>query len=169
MTSPTRTTAVVLILLSAALAAQVKRPAVQSLAALPRYVGTYPCTNGVIVSPVMQEALKRALGPDFAAYQKHVALASCGPVEVEGQYYVIDESQMGVGGHTSLIFVKLPEETVHVFWLKSLLAERNCAIYGPRPVPKEVMASILRRMNEGWGRVARFTARGDKVDIVIKK
>ncbi len=169
MTLPVRTTAAVLVILSAVLTAQVKRAPVQSLAALPRYVGTYPCANGVIIAPVVQEALKRALGADFTAYQKHIGLASCGPVEREGQFIVMDESRMGVAGHTSYIFVRLPDEAVYVFWLKSLLTERNYQVYGPRPVPKEVMDSIVRRMNEGWGRAAQFTARGDKLDIVIKK
>ena len=161
--------AIALVLLSAALAAQVKRPAVQSLAALPRYVGTYPCTNGVIVSPVMQEALKRTLGADFAAYQKHIGLASCGPVESEGQFIVIDESQMGVGGYTSYIYVRLPDQTVYVFWLKSLVSEKRYQIYGPRPLPPEVMSSIVRRMNEGWGRAAKITARGELLDIAVGK
>ena len=164
-----RTTGFLLVLFSAVAAAQVKRPAVQSLAALPRYVGTYPCTNGVLVAPVLQLALERALGQDFAAYQKHLALASCGPVESEGAFIVMVESQSGVAGQTSMIFVRMPEQVVHVFWLKSLVPAQAYQVYGPRPVPAEVMASIVRHMNDGWGRVAQFTARGDRLDIVVKK
>lgn len=44
-----------------------------------------------------------------------------------------------------------------------------CEIYGQRPVPAEVLSSIVGRLNEGWGKVATFSARGGKVDIEIKK
>jgi hypothetical protein len=161
--------ALLLLLLPDTLAAQAPRLGVRSLASLPRYVGTYPCTNGIIVSPTVQNALRRVMGQDYAAYQRHLGLASCGPIEREGDYIVMDESRTGVAGHTSYIFVRLPEETVHVFWLKSLVTEKAYQIYGPRPVPAEVMSSIVRRLNEGWGKVATFSARGEKLDIAIKK
>lgn len=90
-------------------------------------------------------------------------------MERDGTLIVIDESKMGVAGHTSFIFVRQPDEAVYVFWLKSLLTEKNYQIYGPRPVPGEVMASIVQRLNEGWGRAAQFSARGEKLEIVIKK
>lgn len=165
----TGTAAVLLLFVSVAPGAQVQHLGVQSLASLPRYVGTYPCTNGIIVAPVLQNAIRRVMGQDYAAYQAHLGLASCGPIEREGPFIVMDESRIGVAGYTSYIFVRLPEETVHVFWLKSLVTEKAYQIYGPRPVPAEVMSSIVRRLNEGWGKAATFSASGEKLAIEIKK
>ncbi len=35
-------------------------------------------------------------------------------MEREGPFIVMDESRMGVAGHTSYIFARLPDETVSV-------------------------------------------------------
>ncbi len=163
------TAAMFSLLAPAALGAQGQRLGVRALGSLPRYVGTYPCTNGIIVSPALQNALARTLGKDFAAYQKHLGLSSCGPIEREGQYIVMDESRMGVGGYSSLIYVRLPDEAMYVFWLDSLVTDKVYRIYGPRPIPPDVMSSIVRHMNDGWGQVATFSASGEKLSIVLKK
>jgi hypothetical protein len=79
----------------------------------------------------------------------------------------MDVSQLHVGGYSSLIFVRLTDGMLFVFWLKSQVGEKQWQFYGPRPIPETVTKTVEAEMNKEWGHVAKFTARGEELDIEL--
>lgn len=136
---------------------------------LVHYVGTYPCSNGLLKDQVLLKELKSVLGPDYAAYRAHMGVSGCGAIERRDGYLLMDVSQLHVGGYSSLIFVRLNDGVLYLFWLKAAVPEKRWHIYGPRPVPKLVMRGIEADMNERWGHVARFRVRGEVLEIDLRK
>ena len=134
---------------------------------LVRYVGTYPCSNGLVEDQVFLKALKTVLGPDYAAYREHMGFSGCGAIERRDSLLVMDVSQLHVGGYSSLIFVRPSDGTLFLFWLKASVSEKQWQIYGLRPVPKMVLEGIEASMNESWGHVARFRFLGETLEIEL--
>jgi len=146
------------LLCGAPLSAQAAHPAppLRTLTDLARYVGSYPCQNGLLRSPVLLDALKKTLQQDYEAYREHMAESGCGPIERRGPYIFLDVSQLHVGGYGSMILVRQADEKTFVYWLKSTVAERDVGIYGSRPVPTDALDLFAKEGNVGWGHVACF-------------
>ena len=141
----------------------------KSLSQLDAYVGTFPCSNGLLEAPALRHPVMMVVGADSSDYAEHLRLSGCGEVERDGQLLVMDVSQLHVGGYASLIFVRPREGAIWVFWLNEMVAiNAPSRVYGARPVPTEVLAGVERRMNEGWGHVAHFRADGDSMIIERK-
>lgn len=88
---------------------------------LVKYVGTYPCSNGLLRQPVLLSALRRILGNDYPAYRKHMKVSGCGAIEKRDELLLLDVSQLHVGGYTSMIFVRATDGAAFPF-----LAEIDC-------------------------------------------
>jgi hypothetical protein len=157
--------------LSGAVQAETKRsrPRLTSTLDLEQWVGTYPCSNGLLKHPVLLDALKNVLGRDYRAYRKHMQLSGCGAMERRDGFLLMDVSQLHVGGYSSLIFVRLTDGMLFVFWLKSTVAEKQWQFYGPRPIPETVTQTVETEMNKEWGHVARFKVRGAELDIELRQ
>lgn len=139
-----------------------------SIRDLVRYVGTYPCSNGLLETRALLKALRSVLGPDYVAYRDHLSLSGCGAIERRDGFLLMDVSQLHVGGYSSLLFVNPSDGALYLFWLNASVAEKQWRIYGPRPVPEAVMQAIEADMNESWGHVARFRARGETLEIELR-
>ena len=131
-----------------------------------RFLGTYPCANGLLSSPALTSALKTTLGSDYQTYRQHVALSGCGAMVVRDGFVFADVSQLHVGGYTSYIFVRPTDGAMWVFWLKSAVWDKNWELYGPRPIPESLLHTTEVELNTGWGHVAEF--RFDRENLVIK-
>jgi hypothetical protein len=92
-------------------------------------------------------------------------LSGCGAIEKRNGSLLLDVSQEHTGGYTSLIFVRLTDGAVFLFWLKSTVAERQWSFYGHRPIPTPVSHMVGSELNNMWGHVAQFTVDGDTVEI----
>ena len=77
----------------------------------------------------------------------------------------MDVSQQHVGGYTSLIFVRLTDGQLFLFWLKERVVEKKYEFYGPRPIPTEVGEIVQSEMNSQWDHVASFEVQGDSLKI----
>jgi hypothetical protein len=121
-----------------------------------RFLGTYPCDNGLLRSPAILSALRKTLGQDYREYRQHIALSGCGSLEMRDKYVFADVSQLHVGGYTSYILISPSDRTTYVFWLKSTVREKDWAFYGPRPIPETVLHIVETKLNEAWGHVANF-------------
>jgi len=142
---------------------------INSLSEATSQVGRFPNSRGQFVqSPCVLTELRRILGAHHASYREHLKLAGCGMLEQDGDFVVVDISQLHVGGYGSLIYIDVRAEKMYLFWLKESVAERNWQIYGDRPIPKAVLASIARRMNGEWGHVATFEFFGEYLIIKMK-
>jgi hypothetical protein len=134
-----------------------------------RFLGTYPCENGLLNSPSVTTALKTTLGSDYPAYRQHVASSGCGALEMRDGFVFADVSQLHVGGYTSFIFVHPIDGTTYVFWLKSAVWDKDWQLYGPRPVPESVLRTVETELNTGWGHVAQFRFDGQNLIILLNK
>lgn len=114
---------------------------------------------------VLLSALRNILGNDYPAYHEHIGLSGCGAIEKRDGFLLMDVSQMHVGGYTSLIFIRLSDGAVFLFWLKSTVAEKQGSFYGQRPIPAAVSQIVESELNSAWGHVAHFSVDGDHVDI----
>lgn len=132
---------------------------------LTKYVGTYPCSNGLLRQQVLLSALRSILGDDYPAYRAHMKLSGCGAIEKRDKFLLLDVSQLHVGGYTSMIFVRVADGAVFLFWLKSTVAEKQWGFYGPQPIPTSVSQIVGSELNEQWGHVAQFSVHGDAVQI----
>ena len=133
-----------------------------SMVDLVDYVGTYPCSTGLLKESVLRRALERALGGDYGAYREHMQASGCGAIERKEGLLLMDVSQSGVGGYSSLIFVRLGDGAMYVFWFRGIVSDRNWKIYGSPPIPVAVMKTVVDQMNTKWGHVASFRARDAK-------
>jgi hypothetical protein len=140
-------------------------PVLDSLQDLSQYLGTYPCSNGLLHSPVLLNALAATLKKDYAAYREHMSESGCGAIERRGGYILMDVSQLHVGGYGSVILVRRTDGVVFVYWLRSTVAKGKAHIYGPRPVPAEALAIFAHDESVGWGHVACFTISADTIVI----
>jgi hypothetical protein len=118
---------------------------------------------------VLLGALKNAMGQDYSAYREHMQASGCGPIERRDGFLLMDVSQLHVSGYSSLIFVRQTDGVLFVFWLKSQVGEKQWQFYGPRPIPEAVTKTVETEMNQEWGHVAKFTVRGEELDIELKK
>jgi hypothetical protein len=134
-----------------------------------KYLGTYPCENGLLRSPALKSAFKRTLGADYREYLKHVSMSGCGRLEMRDQYVFADVSQLHVGGYTSYIFVRSGDDTTYIFWLNPPVREKHWAFYGPKPIPGPVLETVETELNQAWGHVARFRIVGQNLEIDLKK
>ena len=135
---------------------------------LAKYVGTYPCSNGLLEQRVLLSSLKKILGDDYQAYREHMRISGCGAIERRDGFLLLDVSQEHTGGYTSLMFIRLSDGAVFLFWLKSTVAEQQWSFYGQRPIPSTVSHIVESELNKGWGHVARFKVSGDAVEIRLK-
>jgi hypothetical protein len=135
---------------------------------LAKYIGTYPCTNGLLRQPILLSSLKRILDGDYNAYREHMKFSGCGAIEKRDRFLLMDVSQLHVGGYTSLIFVRLQDGVLFLFWLKSTVAQKEYRFYGPKPIPAAISQTVEQELNTTWGRVAQFHVRGenDQIDLV---
>lgn len=134
---------------------------------LERYVGTYPCRNGLLKDPVLLDALRSVLGNDYAAYKDHMKFSGCGAIEQRADLLLLDVSQLHVGGYSSLILVRPSDGKLFLFWLKSTVAEKQWQLYGERPIPGSVSQAVQTELNTTWGRVAHFTMRDENLAIEL--
>jgi len=139
-----------------------------SMVDLVDYVGTYPCSTGLLKESVLLRALERALGGDYGAYREHMQASGCGAIERKEGLLLMDVSQSGVGGYSSLIFVRLGDGAMYVFWLRGIVSDRKWKIYGSPPIPVAVVKTVVDQMNTKWGHVASFRARGEQVEINMR-
>jgi hypothetical protein len=142
-------------------------PKLTTLRDLSRYVGTYPCSNGLLKQPVLLQSLRKILGQDYQAYREHMRFSGCGAIERRNGFLLLDVSQLHVGGYESLMFVSESDGALFLFWLKSTVKQKDYAFYGARPIPVEVSRAVESELNTGWGHVAKFTAHGDQLEIVM--
>lgn len=134
---------------------------------LAKYVGTYPCSNGLLKDPVLLSSLRKLLGRDYHAYREHMSFSGCGAIAKRDGFLLLDVSQLHVGGYTSLIFVRLSDGAPYLFWLKSTVAEKDWSFYGKRPIPDAVSQNVESELNTAWGHVAHFKVTGDTLEIVL--
>lgn len=132
---------------------------------LVKYVGTYPCSSGLLQQGVLLSSLRKILGGDYQAYREHMGMSGCGAIEKRDGFLLMDVSQLHVGGYTSLIFIRPSDGAVFLFWLKSTVAEKQCSFYGQRPIPTTIRQIVESELNEEWGHVARFSVHGENVEI----
>ncbi len=133
---------------------------------LSRYVGTFPCVNGLLRSPTLRRAVAALLGPvDAANYGEYLENPNCGKIERKDGYLVLDLFFAHSGGFSSLILVRERDAVMFVFWLRGEVGYQQDHVYGPRPVPPAVLHIAERNMNEGWGHVACFTPQADSLAI----
>jgi hypothetical protein len=92
-------------------------------------------------------------------------VAGCGGVERIHGLLLLDVSQSHVGGYDSQIYIRESNGELFLFWLKSTVLEKKYKFYGPKPIPFEVSRAVESNLNEGWGHVAKFTVRGDQLEI----
>ena len=144
-------------------------PRLTSTRDLAHYVGTYPCSNGLLKDRVLLGALKKTLGPEYDAYREHIHFSDCGAIERRDGFLLLDVSQLHVGGYSSLIFVRLTDGNLFLFWLKSTVADKQWQLYGPRPIPETVLHTVETEMNTSWGHVALFSMRGEQLDIEVRQ
>jgi hypothetical protein len=130
-----------------------------------KYVGTYPCSNGLLRQRVLLSALRNVLDGDYRAYREHMGFSGCVAIQKRDGFLLMDVSHLHVGGYTSLIFIRPTDGAVFLFWLKSTVAEGKWSFYGQRPIPAAVSQIVESQLNESWGHVATFSVRGDHVDI----
>jgi hypothetical protein len=140
-------------------------PRLTSTRDIGKYVGTYPCSNGILKDTVLLHALQNILGNDFGAYEQHMRASGCGAIERRDGFVMMDVSQLHVGGYSSLIFIRLSDGEPFLFWLKSTVAEKRWQIYGQRPIPESVTRNIEIEMNQVWGHVAKFKMHDETLDI----
>lgn len=146
-----------------------KRVNLAALAQLSQHVGEYPCSNGITSSRVFRSALKSTLKLDYQSYLEFLQFAGCGQIEKHDDYLLMDLSQEHVGGYGSLVFVHIPDNKVHLFWLKERVWDKKWQIYGERPIPPPILRLIEANMNEGWGHVATFTFEGEQLQIDLRQ
>ncbi len=132
---------------------------------LGKYAGTYPCSNGLLKQRALLSSLKNILDGDYAAFRAHMRVSGCGAIEKRDGFLLMDVSQLHVGGYTSLIFVRLSDGAVFLFWLKKTVAEKDYSFYGQRPIPAAVSQIVESELNTTWGHVAKFQVRGEKVEM----
>jgi hypothetical protein len=94
-----------------------------------------------------------------------MGLSGCGAIEKRDRFLLMDVSQLHVGGYTSLIFVRLTDGAIFLFWLKSTVADKQWSFYGERPIPATVSQTVESELNKEWGHVARFSVHGENVEI----
>jgi hypothetical protein len=145
-----------------------KRASLASTRDLAKYVGTYPCSNGLLTQPVVLSSLRAILDGDYSSYREHMKLSGCGAIEKKGGLLLMDVSQTHVGGYTSFIFVRLSDGALFLFWLKSTVGEKQWQFYGPKPIPQAVLQTVETELNTVWGHVARFTLEGQNLIIQLK-
>jgi hypothetical protein len=162
---------VILTLVPSAGGVQAKNPPLPRLTStrdLEKYVGTYPCSNGILKDPVLLNALKSILGRDYRAYREHMQFSGCGAIERRDDFLLMDVSQLHVGGYSSLIFVRINDGKLFLFWLKSTVSEKQWQFYGQKPLPETVKRNVEIEMNSEWGHVAQFKMRGEILDIELR-
>ena len=135
---------------------------------LAKFVGTYPCSNGLLQDRVLLSSLRKVLAGDYQAYREHMGLSGCGAIEKRDGFLLMDVSQQHVGGYSSLIFIRLTDGAVFLFWLKSTVAEKRWSFYGQRPIPSTVSQIVESELNEEWGHVAQFSVDGENLEIQLK-
>ncbi len=132
---------------------------------LGRYVGEYPCLNGLLKAPVLNAALRKTLGSEYNAYAEHMTFSGCGAIVRNGPYLLLDVSQLHVGGYTSIILVRESDGVLFLAWLKGTVVGRDITIYGPKPIPQSVLDTFARTLNVAWGHVACFRPEGDSLSV----
>ena len=132
---------------------------------LKMYVGTYSKQTDFFENPIIKTELKRILDKDWKDYQEHIVLSACGETKFKYGLIYGDVSQMHVGGFSSLFFVDVKSEKIYLFWLDGAVGDKDYKIYGDRPIPSRVLHLIEEEMNTGWGHVATFVIKGDRIDI----
>jgi hypothetical protein len=144
-------------------------PPIHQLQDLSHYVGTYPCRNGLLRSPVLLRALRDVLRDRYAAYHHHLSVSGCGAIEERGDYLLLDVSQLHVGGSSSIILVRKRDGVLFLFWLRETVSDREAHVYGPRPIPTAALAIFEHDMNVEWGHVACFSAARDSLAIDLTR
>lgn len=135
---------------------------------LARYVGSYPCANGLLKQRVLLNSLKDILNEDYEAYREHMKFSGCGAIEKKDGLLLMDVSQLHVGGYTSMIFVRSRDGALFLFWLKKTVAEKDYSFYGKRPIPAVVSRIVESELNTSWGHVAHFRVHGENVEIDLR-
>ncbi|GEM_PF-2468733 len=134
---------------------------------LAKYVGTFPCRNGLLRQLLQLPSVRKTLDGDYQAYQGHVKLSGCGAIGRRDGFLLMDVSQLHVGGYSSLMFIRLSDGAVFLFWLKSSVVDKQWSFYGQRPIPAVVSQDVESELNQKWGHVARFSVHGDNVEIQL--
>jgi hypothetical protein len=91
--------------------------------------------------------------------------SGCGAIEKRGEFLLMDVSQLHVGGYTSLIFVRLSDGVLFLFWLKSTVAKKEYSFYGEKPIPVAVSEIVESQLNTTRGHIAQFHIHGENVQI----
>lgn len=131
-------------------------PTLDSLGALSRHVGEYPCSTGLLGAPVLQSAIREILADDYGAYLEHIDVAGCGAIARRGGWFLLDVSQTHVGGDTSMILVNPATSKVWLFWMPASVSAKKWKLNSGSQVPTEVSSIVVDELNTGWGHVANF-------------
>jgi hypothetical protein len=137
---------------------------------LEKYVGTFPCGNGLLEETALLASLKQVLGSDYTAYREFMRISGCGAIEKKGEFLLVDVTEHHVGpGYSSLILVRLSDGQVFLLWInKAREADKQWQFYGPRPVPDEVGQIVENCLNEGLGGFVydvKVTVHGEDFDV----
>jgi hypothetical protein len=135
---------------------------------LKKYIGTYSKDTDFFQNTIIKNELKRILGSDLKAYEEHLALSGYGEIEYKYGLMYGDVSQLHVGGFSSLFFVDIRNKKMYLFWLDGTVGAKKYKIYGDNPIPANVLNLIEQKMNTSWGHVAKFSVKGDSIDIETK-
>ena len=141
------------------------RASLASLKDLSRYVGEYPCQNGILDSPVLHAALRRTLTSEYEEYRKHLRLSGCGAIEKRGPYFLMDVSQLHVGGYSSIMLVRQSDGGLFLLWLKTMVRDESLKVYSDGPIESSAIKEFGRAMNVAWGHVACFAPEGDTLKV----
>ena len=149
---------------------QVPQGSLKSTRDLEKYVGTFPCGNGLLEETALLTSLKQVLGSDYTAYREFMGVSSCEAIEKKGDFLLMDVSEPHVGpGYSSLILVRLSDGQVFLLWInKAREADKQWQFYGPRPVPDEVGQIVENSLNEGLGGFVydvKVTVHGEDFDV----
>lgn len=133
-------------------------------------IGKFPHPKSkFLISPLIQTKLREILGFDYKSYENHLSSSGCGALEIEGEYFVADISQLHVNGYSSIMYFDKNNEDIYLFWLKRQVLDKEYEIYGKRPTPIFIMESIRGRLNQTWGSVANFTLKDNQLLISEKQ
>jgi hypothetical protein len=131
-------------------------------------VGTYPSHNDFLKNKLVNNELKSILKGEYSSYLEFLDLAGCGAIELKEGILVSDNSQLYVGGYSSIILIDLANKKTYLFWLKSDVGEKDVQIYGERPIPTSIIKIIEDSMNSTWGHIASFKFSADSIQIKLK-
>jgi len=134
-----------------------------------KYVGDYPCGNNFFNDSIIIKELKTILKGDYKDYREFLGACGCGEIEFKDSILVSDNSQLHVGGYSSIILFDFKSKRAYLFWMNGQVVDKTARIYGKKPIPIRIQKCIENNVNLSWGHVAKFIVQGDTVNIELNK